>query len=102
MTKAEQDHLDRVAALGCIVCGKDGMFTVEAEIHHMKTNPITGRHLGMGQRASNFHVLPLCPTHHRQGRMGEAYHSGPRAWEVIHGTEIELWAKVQELLRSAA
>lgn len=95
-TSAERLHMSLVAGLGCVICH------APAEIHHMKTNPITGRHLGMGQRASNFHVIPLCPRHHRQGRMGEAYHSGPRAWEVIHGTEIELWAKVQELLRSAA
>lgn len=102
MNKAEQAHLDRVSALGCIVCGKQGMFQVEAEIHHMKTNPITGQHLGMSQRASHFHTLPLCPTHHRQGRMGEAYHAGPRAWEAIHGTEIELWKKVQAMLEEAA
>lgn len=102
MTKDEQNHLDRVSALGCIVCGKYGMFPVDVEIHHLRRNPETGEHLGMSQRASHFHTIPLCERHHRTGRMGEAYHSGPRAWEQIHGTETELWAKVQELLRDAA
>lgn len=97
-TKAEQAHLDAVSALGCIVCGKDGMFTIEAEIHHLKHDPTTGQHLGMSQRASNFHVIPLCPRCHRTGGLGVAYHAGPRSFEAQHGTEIELWHKTQSLL----
>ena len=91
-TRAEMDHHSAVAALGCLVCG------AEAEIHHLKRNPITGRHLGMGQRASHFHVIPLCPLHHRQGGYGVAYHAGARHWESIHGEEVDLWRYVQRRL----
>jgi len=104
MTKAEQDHLDRVAALGCIICGRHGMggmFQVEAEIHHIRRDPKDGMHFSASQRATHFQVIPLCPIHHRLGRMGEAYHAGPRAWEAQHGTEIELLAKVQAMLEEA-
>lgn len=91
-TKQEKAHMDAVADLGCIICG------FPASIHHLKRNPETGRHLGMGQRASNLHVIPLCERHHQTGGMGVAYHAGPRAWEAAHGTEIELWRKVQGML----
>jgi hypothetical protein len=96
MTTAERLHLDAVAGLGCIICG------APAEIHHLKRHPETGRHLGMGQRASHFHVIPLCPLHHRQGGQGVSYHAGPRAWEAIHGTEAELWRRVEDMLRRVA
>lgn len=96
MNPAERSHLSAVAALGCLLCG------APAEIHHCRRDPETGEHLGLGQRASNFHVLPLCPIHHRTGGMGTAYHAGPRAWESIHGTETELWYRVQALLKEAA
>lgn len=91
-TSAERLHLARVASLGCIVCG------YSAEVHHLKHDPITGQHLGMGQRASHFHTIPLCPGCHRLGGYGVAYHAGPRAFELAHGTEIDLWTKTQRLL----
>lgn len=96
MTKAEKEHLERVAALGCIICH------APAEIHHLRRNPVTGEHLGMGQRASNFHVIPLCPRCHRTGGEGIAYHAGPRTWEANHGTEVALWRLVQTLIGEAA
>ena len=96
MTKAEKDHLDAVAALGCLVCG------APANIHHLRRNPETGQHLGMGQRASHFHVIPLCQFHHQTGGFGIAFHAGPREWERLHGTETELWTLTQNLLRRNA
>lgn len=51
----EQRHFDRVAELGCLVCGG------EAEIHH-----VTGHADRMGRLPrSNQLVTPLCPLHHR-------------------------------------
>ena len=102
MTTAERKHLDAVASLGCIVCHREGLGFAPAEIHHLKRNPETGAHLGMGQRASHFHTIPLCPTHHRAGGFGVAYHAGPRQFEKHFGTEAELWAEVQRLLEVAA
>ena len=48
-------HLDRVAAMGCLVCGGP------AEVHHERT----------GHRArDDSYVVPLCPLHHRDGAVG--------------------------------
>ena len=96
MTLRERAHLSAVADLGCCICG------APAEIHHLRHNPETGLHLGMSQRASHWHVIPLCPAHHRAGGPGVAYHAGPREWEAIHGTEIELWRRVEARLGEAA
>lgn len=96
MNARERAHLGAVAAMGCVICG------APAEIHHLKHSPETGLHLGMSQRASHWHVIPLCAAHHRTGGPGVAYHAGPREWEAIHGTEIELWKRVEARLREAA
>ena len=88
-TKAEKEHMGRVAELGCIVeesgqrCGRN------AEIHHVYNG---------GIRASHFDVLALCPTHHRNGGFGEAVHNGKRTWEARYGTERELLKRVNRLL----
>ena len=88
-TRAEREHHDAVAALGCLICQSP------AEIHHLRVNPETGRHMGLGERASHFHVIPLCPGCHRLGGYGVAYHAAPRHWQEIHGSEIDLWRRVQ-------
>jgi hypothetical protein len=80
----------RVAALGCLVC------RAPAEVHHITTG------VGMGQRASHYDTIPLCPCHHRQGPVGVAIHSGKRTWEQRHGTELELLERTRELLEAAA
>lgn len=55
MNKAEKEHLSKVASVGCIVCRNLGFGESPAEIHHVRTGQ------GMGQRASNYEVIPLCP-----------------------------------------
>ena len=95
MTKAEQQHLSRVAALGCVLCRRLGYRDTPAEIHH----PRTGQ--GMSQRASHFEAVPLCREHH-QGDTG-VHGLGRRAFERVYGcTERELLAEVRELLGVAA
>lgn len=91
-TKAERDHLDAVASLGCIISRKMGMGYVPAEIHHVRTLD--------GQRIKRNHmlVIPLSPWFHRLGPMGEGFHSGSRTWQKIHGTEAELLEEVAGLL----
>ena len=83
-TKAEREHMDAVAALGCVICCRP------AEIHHLP---------GQGMRSSNYLCIPLCPTHHRNGNVGVAVHSGRRSFEANFGTELELFAKVTEMLK---
>ena len=86
MTKAEKLHLTLVAELGCIICHQP------AEIHHLRTG------MGMGQRNTNFNVIPLCPLHHRTGGYGTAFHAGRKAFEQNFGTEEELLKRVKGLL----
>jgi hypothetical protein len=52
---ATERHHDRIAALGCLVCGGD------AEVHH-----VTGYADKPGRFSrDDWLVTPLCPAHHR-------------------------------------
>jgi hypothetical protein len=52
VSKALDQHMNRVAELGCLICGSP------AQLHH----PREGQ--GKGQRAQDWLVMPLCPSHH--------------------------------------
>ena len=93
MNKAEREHLDRVASLGCICCLQEGHGYVPAMIHHINSG-------AMGKKSSHFETIGLCKIHHQQGPMGVAVHAGKRTWEAIHGTERDLLKKVQVMLHS--
>ena len=86
MTKSEREYLNKVAALGCIICESP------AEIHHVRAG------VGMGRKSSNFDVIPLCHVHHRTGGYGVAFHAGKKGFETNFGTEVELIEKVQKML----
>ncbi|HEE0140620.1 TPA: DUF968 domain-containing protein [Citrobacter youngae] len=86
--KAEKLHLSRVADLNYIVCRNKGLGDTPAEIHHCSSGT------GMSVRADNFHVIPLCHTHHRTGGHGVAIHAGRQSWENKFGTETELLVQV--------
>lgn len=86
-TKAEKDHLSRIADMGCVIC------RAPCEIHHIR------RGMGMGQRNSDFNAIGLCPAHHRTGGHGIAFHAGRKAFEAKYGTELELLAKTMGQLR---
>lgn len=81
MTKHEKQWLNRVAELGCIICGNP------AQIHHIREGQ------GMAQRASNYLVIPLCPDHHTDGGHGVAIHAGQRTFERMYGSELDLLAE---------
>jgi hypothetical protein len=85
-TKAERHHMSKVAATGCIACRKIGFEDTPAELHHIRNGQ------GMSQRASNYEVIPLCPTHHRHGK--NSIHLGKLSFEAEFGTERELLAEV--------
>ena len=85
-TAAERRHLARVASLGCSVCRGP------AEVHHITTG------VGMGQRASHYETIPLCPRHHRAGGHGIAIHAGKKTWEENYGSEIDHLEKTTRTL----
>jgi hypothetical protein len=86
MTKAERNHMDRVAQLPCAVCGAQPV-----SVHHLRTG------IGMGRRATAFQTMPLCPEHH-QGATG-IHGMGRKAWERFIGkTEIQILEETIEAL----
>lgn len=95
MTKADRQHLDRVASLGCMLCRRLGYYDTPAEIHH----PRTGQ--GMSQRAPHSDAIPLCPLHHR-GDVG-VHGMGRKAFERRYGfTELDLLADTRRALEVTA
>jgi hypothetical protein len=70
----------RVAALGCLICGRP------ANLHHVREGQ------GMSQRASDWLVVPLCREHH-QGADG--IHSG-RFYHRFKKDEMDLLAETIE------
>jgi len=90
-TLAEKKHMSRVADLGCSVCRRMGYPGTPAELHHPRAG------VGMGKRASNMDVIPLCPEHHRgkTGVHGLGTKGFPKHWGF---TEQDLLADVRELL----
>ena len=89
-TKAEKEHMNKVAKLGCIVCRKQGNLYSPAELHHIRDMT------GMGQRASHYEVLPLCVMHHRIGK--ESFHYSKKDFENKWGRQKDLLAEVLQLL----
>jgi hypothetical protein len=85
---AARRHLDRVQSLGCIVCRNEGLGESPAIIHHIRTGQ------GTGQRADDYHTIPLCSPHHQFHGVGVSYHDCPKTWEAKYGTETELLVQV--------
>lgn len=77
-TSAEKRHLDRVASLGCAVCG-----TRPVTVHHIRDGQ------GMSQRASHWLAIPLCPDCH-QGPGG--IHGDRSLWRIRKMTELDALA----------
>jgi hypothetical protein len=78
--RAEKIWLSTVAQHGCVICGDD------AEVHHIRTGQ------GMGQRASNYLVVPLCPFHHRNGGKFSR-HGGGDKFKMANGSDLDLLAE---------
>lgn len=86
MRKAEREHLNKVAELGCVACFiQAGVWGTPGEIHHIRTGQ------GMSQRAPHKLSICLCPDHHRYGEHGKtAIHASPVKFEKLYGTELYL------------
>ena len=54
-TKAESEHMDKVARAGCVVCRLQHGAYVDAQVHHMTSG---------GRRRGHMFTIPLCPWHH--------------------------------------
>ena len=85
-TKAEREHLSKVASLGCLVCQRP------ANVHHIR--PIG---LGMGMRSSHYQTIPLCRDHH-QGQF--SIHNCKQEFEAMYGTEHEMLRKTLKEVES--
>lgn len=88
---AAHRHLQRVAALGCILCRHLDWGETPAQVHHLREGQ------GAGQRADDFLTVPLCREHHN-GATG--FHGlGRRAFERRYKlSELDLLAMTLELL----
>jgi hypothetical protein len=85
-TKAEREHMSKVASLGCLVCQRP------ANVHHIR--PVG---LGMGMRSSHYQVVPLCREHH-QGQF--SIHNCKEQFEAMYGTEAELLHRTLKEIKS--
>jgi len=83
-TKAEKERLQTIAEMPCYACFQDGRET-NAEVHHIRSQT------GLGLRPSHFATIPLCPTHHRYGKV--SVHLGKKAFVERYGTEQEILEK---------
>lgn len=92
MTAAEKRHLDRVAALGCVICRDFEGAKTPACIHHVREGQ------GMSQRSTAWLAVPLCPAHHQHGGAGVAFHADSRAFEALYGSELDMLARTVQLL----
>jgi len=83
--KIERERLQAVADLPCYACFQDGL-EVASEVHHIRS------HTGLGLKSSSFLTIPLCPRHHRYGKV--SVHLGKKAFVERYGTEQEILEKV--------
>ena len=80
-TKAEQSYMNKVAGLGCLICG------APACIHHVRR---------YGEKRKNSKIAPLCYYHH-QGVEG-IHFMGKKRWEAKYMTQDNLLKMVEESL----
>lgn len=81
---------DRLAALGCIACMKDGRFNDYVSIHHVH-----------GRTAPDCHkkVLALCAGHHQDNGGGLiAVHPWKARFEARYGNQDDLIAESYKLI----
>lgn len=84
-TKAEKERLQTIAEMPCYACFQDGL-EVASEVHHIRS------HTGIGLKSSSFMTIPLCPRHHRYGKV--SVHLGKVDFEKKYGTQQEILKKI--------
>jgi hypothetical protein len=92
-TAIEAWFMDRVGALPCICCLKDGWENREISLHHIDGRTKLGAH---------FLVLPLCAGHHQDGTGPNpsliAVHPYKARFEARYGTQMDLLAECMAML----
>ena len=85
-TKDEKQWLNKLAESGCCICRKYHGITdaPQANLHHLREG------VGLGQKSSDYLVIPLCHYHHQSGPPGEAFHASPKQWIDKYGKESEM------------
>ena len=92
-TAEESRFMDKMGALPCIACLKDGWTNHVISLHHIDGRTKPGAH---------FLVLPLCGPHHQQddtdprGRI--SLHGRKATFQARYGTERELLAECLAML----
>jgi hypothetical protein len=82
MTKDEKKRMNRVAALGCIVCRLYYGIESPAEIHHLTGS----KYRSTGKKAKEY--IPLCPAHHRNGsNLHPSIHGHPKLFNQMFGSQ---------------
>jgi hypothetical protein len=77
------EYLAWIRTLPCVVCHRQPTLFLPIEAAH--THGLGPR--GMGQRSSDYSVIPLCFWHHRGD--SDSYHSlGERTFAALHGLDI--------------
>lgn len=89
LTPAEREHIARVKALPCGLCGARG----PSHAHHIRTGQ------GMSQRAGHYCTLPLCFSCH-QGPNG--IHGDRALWRVYRKTEMDVLDETNQRLMEEA
>lgn len=104
-TKAEQQRLDAIKEIGCMLAHRLDLGWVPAEIHHLTTG---GKH--GNKRLGHEHTIGLNPWSHRgvtfnglteaqcMELFGPSYARQPRAFRELIGPDAELLAYQNELL----
>jgi hypothetical protein len=85
-------YLDRVAALGCCICG------LPAQIHHAVGGSVSeaGFVRGMGRKTPDDCAIPLCEWHHTGA---EGLHKiGVREWERRFGPQMTMLEATRDRL----
>lgn len=89
-TRAERELWDRIAALGCIACRKDGVVNRHVSIHHVH---------GRARPGSHRQVLPLCFEHHQSGsKTAPSVHPWKARFEAKYGRQDDLVAEIMDQL----
>jgi hypothetical protein len=89
-TAEEKRHLNRVTALGCIICQIYRNQHTPAEPHHLDGKTKPGCH---------FKILPLCPPHHRlPGKGYVSWADGKKAFEAEYMVVGDLLVCVEKAL----
>jgi hypothetical protein len=91
-TAAEKRHLDRVAAMPCLICSKPGPST----IHHVRHTIIRSGTFARDHKR----VVPLCSAHHLHDHSKESVERLHEAG-IYAQTGIDLWKEAERLWRES-